>query len=258
MIIPLFKTHYSIGKSILSIAPEGMSEELGPDSVIDIAKECGIKDLFLVEDSFMGFLEARSACENSGINFIFAISLNICNDLDEIEEGDKNAPSHKINLFTKSSIGCQLLYKIYTECNCNHNEVIDLSSIEKHWDPEHLSMAIPFYDSFIFKNLFSFDIFCPNFSAFNPVFFIEEKGLPYDSFLRASVESYAKNNGLKTQGTHTIYYKSKKDLDAFLSYKLICSRGSYGGFKSSLEKPNIDHMSSDEFSLESYLEKCDT
>ena len=155
-------------------------------------------------------------------------------------------------------MGCQILYKIYTECNCDHNGVTDLSSIKKHWDPEHLSMAIPFYDSFLFKNLFSFDIFCPNFSAFSPVFFIEEKGLPYDSFLKDSVESYAENNNFETQETHTVYYKNKKDLDAFLSYKLICSRGSYGGFKSSLEKPNLDHMSSDEFSFESYLQKCDT
>lgn len=258
MIIPIFKTHYSIGKSILSIAPEGTSETSGPDSVIDIAKEHGIKDLFLVEDSFMGFLEAKSACENSGINFVFAISLNICNNLNDIQERDKDIPSHKVNLFAKSSKGCQILYKIYTEYNCDHNGIIDLASLKEHWDESHLSMAIPFYDSFIFKNLFSFDIFCPNFSDFDPVFFIEEKGLPYDSFLTDAVQSYTQSNNFKTQKTHSIYYKNKKDFDAFVSYKLICSRGSYGGFKSSLEKPNLDHMSSDEFSLESYLQKCET
>lgn len=258
MIIPIFKTHYSIGKSILSIAAEGSSESSGPDSIIDIAKENGIKDLFLVEDSFMGFLEAKSACEKSGINFVFAISLNVCDNLKEIQEGEKNTPSYKINLFAKSSSGCQILYKIYTESNCNHNGLIDLELLKKYWNANDVSMAIPFYDSFIFKNLFSFDIFCPNFSYFNPVFFIEEKSLPHDSFLKDSVESYAKNNEFQIQQVHTIYYKNRDDFDAFLSYKLICSRSSYGGFKSSLEKPNLDHMSSDQFSFESYLKKCET
>tara|TARA_B110000305_G_C19390836_1_gene614778 strand:- start:370 stop:1146 length:777 start_codon:yes stop_codon:yes gene_type:complete len=258
VIIPIFKTHYSIGKSILSIAPESTSQSSGPDSVIDIAKENNIKDLFLVEDSFMGFLEAKSACEASGINFIFAISLNICENLSDINEGDKNIPSHKVNLFSKSSEGCKILYKIYTEYNCKHNGVIDLLLLKKYWNASHLSMAIPFYDSFIFKNLFSFDIFCPNFSYFDPVFFIEEKGLPHDYFLANAINAYTESNNFKTQETHSIYYKNRKDFDAFVSYKLICSRGSYGSFRSSLEKPNLDHMSSNEFSFESYLEKCNT
>tara|TARA_Y100000361_G_C11161802_1_gene347914 strand:- start:1968 stop:2744 length:777 start_codon:yes stop_codon:yes gene_type:complete len=258
VIIPIFKTHYSIGKSILSLAPEGGSTESGPDSVIDIAIDNEINDLFLVEDSFVGFLEARSACEKSDINLIFGISLNICNNLSNIEEGEKNIPFHKINIFSKSSTGCQILYKIYTEIHCDHNGIGDLDLIKKYWDQDHLSMTIPFYDSFIFKNLFTFDIFSPSFSEFSPVFFIEEKGLPYDDFLKRSVVSYADSNDFETQNTHSIYYKNKKDFDAFVSYKLICSRGSYGGFKSSLEKPNLDHMSSDEFSFESYLQKCET
>jgi hypothetical protein len=119
-------------------------------------------------------------------------------------------------------------------------------------------MSIPFYDSFLFKNLFSFDKFCPSLTFFKPTFFIEDKGLPFDSFLKDHIVSYASQNKFDTQETHTIYYKDKKDFDAFLSYKLICSRSSYGGFKSSLEKPNLDHMSSDQFSFESYLKKCET
>ena len=36
--VPLFKSHYSLGKSILTLAKAGSSEEDEPSSVIDIAK----------------------------------------------------------------------------------------------------------------------------------------------------------------------------------------------------------------------------
>jgi DNA polymerase III alpha subunit len=258
VIIPLFKTHYSIGKSILTLSSDTEENAIGPNSVIDLAVKNNISDLFFVEDSFMGFLEAKKACENIGVNFIFAISLNFCDNISEINEDEKSVPFHKINIFSKSSLGCKILYKIYSECHCNKHKIIDLNILKEHWDQDHLSMSIPFYDSFLFKNLFSFDKFCPSLTFFKPTFFIEDKGLPFDSFLKDHIVSYASQNKFDTQETHTIYYKDKKDFDAFLSYKLICSRSSYGGFKSSLEKPNLDHMSSDQFSFESYLKKCET
>ena len=56
MIIPLFKTHYSIGKSILTLNSETEEDDIGPNSVIDLAVKNNITDLFFVEDSFMGFI----------------------------------------------------------------------------------------------------------------------------------------------------------------------------------------------------------
>ena len=255
MIIPLFKTHYSIGKSILSLDSSPDLEDSGPDSVIDLAIKNNLSDLFLLEESFMGFLEAKKSCEDNGINFIFGLILNFCDDVSKINEDIKTVPSYKINIFSKSAVGCQILYKIYSRCHCSQKKVIDLNILSEYWDNQHLSMCIPFYDSFLYKNLFSFDIFCPNFSDFSPVFFLEKKGLPHDAFLPDAINSYASKNNFPTQVVHTIDYKEDKDFEAFLSYKLICSRGSFGGFKSSLEKPNLDHMSSDEFSFESYLQR---
>ena len=37
-LVPLFKSHYSIGKSVLTYKSEGVSKENEPDSIVDIAK----------------------------------------------------------------------------------------------------------------------------------------------------------------------------------------------------------------------------
>ena len=65
MIIPLFKSHYSIGKSILTLSDE--SEDEGSDSIFDIYTEAKLEDklnnkIVIVEDSFMGFLQANQSC----------------------------------------------------------------------------------------------------------------------------------------------------------------------------------------------------
>jgi len=56
-VLPVFKSHYSIGRSILTLEDEDISEN-DPDSIIDIAKKNNIKDLFLIEDNMSSFLQA--------------------------------------------------------------------------------------------------------------------------------------------------------------------------------------------------------
>ena len=46
-IMPLFKSHFSIGRSILTLEDEE-KEENQPDSIIDIAKDNNLKEVNLV------------------------------------------------------------------------------------------------------------------------------------------------------------------------------------------------------------------
>ena len=123
------------------------------------------------------------------------------------------------------------------------------------WHEDTLLLAIPFYDSFIFKNLTTFNTCVPDFSFTSPTFFIEDNSLPFDSLVNKGVLNYCKANKYKTEKTHSIYYKNKSDFKAYLTYKLICSRNTFPGRAVSIEKPNMDHMGSDEFCWESHLEK---
>jgi len=78
--IPLFKSNYSIGKSILTLdLPEENPDESKSDSILQIAKDNKLDKLFLVEDSMTGFLEAHKACKNLNIQLIFGLRINCCN-----------------------------------------------------------------------------------------------------------------------------------------------------------------------------------
>ena len=81
--IPLFKSHYSIGKSILTLEEEGSSIEDGPQSIIDLCKKNKIKDLFLVDDSMSGFLQGYLNSEKAKLNFRFDLRISVCEDLRE-------------------------------------------------------------------------------------------------------------------------------------------------------------------------------
>ena len=254
MKIPLFKSHYSIGKSILTLSET--SEEEGSDSIFNIYQENNLGDLLdnkivLVEDSFMGFLQANQSCSNLGLDLIFGLRIDIFEDQPEEKSKDK---SHKVIVFAKNSDGCKKLYKIYSESKSK--EGFNFEDLLSLWDGENLDLLIPFYDSFLFKNLFLFNSFTCDVSSFSPQFILEDNELPYDILLTDFVKDYCDKNSFKILDAKSIYYNKRIDFDAFVCYKLICSRNSFSARKSSLEKPNLDHMGSREFCLESYLEKC--
>ena len=83
-IIPLFKSHYSLGRSILTL--EADSSEGGPDSIPKIAKEEGLKEVFLVDDSMGGFLQAYTNLKEIGVKLNFGVRITVCQDLNTKNE----------------------------------------------------------------------------------------------------------------------------------------------------------------------------
>lgn len=253
---PIFKSHFSVGKSILTLnEPKGSGDVGSSDSVFDIASENNLDKVVLVEDSFMGFLQARKICDSLGKQLIFGIRLDCVEDAKNIEDAKDIKCNHKIILFAKNSNGCKHLNIIYTLAKTTYKGWIDLDILSKHWSENDLCLAIPFYDSFLFNNLTSFRSCFVNFDFTKPIFFIEDNGLPFDFLTKNAVEKYCSINGFETELVQSIYYKNKNDFSAYLAYKLICGRNSFAGKELSLEKPNFDHLGSDQFCWESYLDK---
>ena len=248
--LPLFKSHYSIGKSILTLDPSETGP--GPSSIISIALDNNLKEIVLVEDSPIGFLESLKVCEENNIQLIFGLRFNFC---ESSTTEEKTTDSHKVIIFSKNKNGCSLLNSIYTESFTQNGGFLNRVVLKSLWSSKDLKLCIPFYDSFIYKNLFSFSGFVPDLDFASPTFFLEKNGLPVDDCLRKGVLSYAKSSNLSTAEVQSIYYKNKSDSSAFMAYKLICSRKNFAGRATSLEMPNLDHMGSDEFCWESYLEK---
>ena len=270
MTIPIFKSHYSIGKSILTLSPATVSarngsassdndvkEELteGPCSVFDIVKENDLKEIVLIEDSLIGFLQAQKMAKELGVQLIFGVSFDVCEDASDAEAIKESKCNHRVVIFPKNGDGCRDLNKIYTESKTNYNNHLDMGILKSLWNEDNLSLAVPFYDSFIFRNLTSFNSCVLSFSFTKPTFFTEENGLPFDGMVLDAVKQYCDANKFETQQVQSIFYKNKDDFSAYLTYKLICSRGSFASRQSSLEKPNFDHLGSDQFCWESYQEK---
>lgn len=242
--LPLFKSDFSIGKSILRLDKKSITSN-PESSIFNILEQNNIKNLVLVEDSMIGFMEAYKNCQEFGVQLIFGIKI-------QISEDSKKETSHKAIVFSKNKSGCKLLNKIYTFSQVEGGGFINFKNLKKLWSDD-LMLSIPFYDSFIFNNImYSLDLI-PDFTFTKPLFFIESNLLPFDEIIKDKVLNYCSANKLETLETKSIYYNKRSDFSAFQTYKCLCSRNS--SYKSlTLESPNLDHCSSSEFSFESYLE----
>ena len=246
--VPVFKSDYSIGKSILTLNDPSST---GPTSIFSILEKHKQKNLCLVEDTLTGFLKAHSQCEKFGVDLYFGLRISLCSDLNsEIPKGG-DTTEHKVIIFAKNSGGCKLLNKIYSHAFTVGLGRIDASYLKSIWDSEKLALCIPFYDSFLFYNFFTFNTCIMDFEFANPTFFTEENQLPFDSLLKEKVINYCEGLKLKSIKVKSIYYEHRSDFSAYQTYKCICSRSSFGR-GSSLEKPNLDHCSSQEFCIESW------
>lgn len=237
--IPVFTSHYSFGKSILTLELPSKCNPNGSRSIFSILEEHDHEELFLLENSMTGFPQAVNNAEEQGVQLIYGIQLPF--------EG-----GHKINVFSRNSKGCGALSKIYSETFAKENCLCDEEILKENWSDKNLILAIPFYDSFIHRNLTTFEACTPNLIPFSPTFFLQDNGLPFDNLIRATVEKYTSKNSLKTQEIKSILYEKKEDVEALQTYKCICSR-KFG--KSSLSKPNLDHFGSNEFCFESFQAK---
>lgn len=247
--LPLFKSHYSIGKSILTLDDPKKNSSQSSDSILEICSDNKISDLILVEDCPTGFFKAYEQSEKYNLNLIFGLRLKISSFSNEESEDDS---IHKCIIFAKNSNGVKTLNKIYSNFFCDLNGIGNYNVIKKFWSEDDLILAVPFYDSFLYYNTFYFANCLPDFSFCNPIFFIENNELPYDLFLGDEVEKYCLNNQFHFLKAKSIYYKLRSDIEAFQTYKCICNRSF--GRKKTLSNPGLEGLGSSEFCLESFLE----
>ena len=196
--IPLFKTNYSIGKSILTVKQDKNKD--GPDSVFGIAKEHGMERVVFVEDSLIGFLETLKTSRKEDIDFVFGLRLN-CSSIEGSE------CQHKVVIFAKTDDGCKLLNKFYSEAYCNNDGVLPFSKLKSFWEEKDLKLAIPFYDSFLYNNILTFNSCVLDFDFTSPTFFIEDNKLPFDHLVYRQVKSFCDDNSFEPQTVKSIYYK---------------------------------------------------
>lgn len=243
MIIPLFRSHYS-SKSILTL-DEG-ANETGPSSIVEIAKKHNLKKVFLIEDCPSGLVEANKNLSKINSQLVFGLRLTCTKDtVDKSEDSFKF--EHKVILIARNKAGLQQLIQIWNCASIQgfyYRPRIDYSNIEKI-GLDNIQVCIPFYDSYLFNNhLLGHEIINP-FTEKDILYFLEDNCLPFDNFMRDKVLKKAIN----TQEVQSVYYEYKKDFEAYLTYRCILNR-------STLDCPELSHMTSNEFCFERYLEKA--
>ena len=250
--IPLFKSQYSLGRSILTLDAHGTGVQNGPDSIVDIAVENKFNEVFLVDDSMTGFLQAYKNLKDHNIKLIFGLRLSVCSDMHNKSEEELGKTSKSI-IFAKNKSGYERLIKISTDAARNgfyYQPRIDYKTLASYWSEDDLTLCIPFYDSFLYYNTLTSAVCLPDFSFTTPTMFVEDNDLPFDDIIRQKVESYAASNDLRVEKAKSIYYINNKDFKAYLTFRCVNNR-------STLNKPNLEHMCSDKFSFESWKEKND-
>lgn len=250
-VLPLFKSHYSLGKSILTLEKPKGSIKKYPLSIFDILLEHKMKKLFLVDDSINGLLQANQTAKDNKIELHFGLRLNITESVQDQNE-ESLSKRAKYVIVAKSNAGYEDLVKIATfaaKTGYYYTAAIDFKNLGSLWT-KNLKLVVPFYDSFLYMNSFHSHSHVPRFDFTTPTFFIESNDLPFDPYLAAKVVKYCAEYKYKIVPAQSIYYKSESDFLSYLTFRCIHARSFK---KSSLERPDIEHMGSEQFNFDKWL-----
>lgn len=246
-VIPLFKTCYSKGKSIIHIKKSKF--EKGFASMADIIKENNLKEALFVEDNMNGFLQTKNLVESLDCKFSFGWRFN-CQYEDSI--------FHKLVAIPKNKEGVKKLYKIFTHAftkvsnksGPKINGTLTVEEVNNLIDDDFL-LAIPFYDSFLFNSCMNFSNAVFDISNFSdPIIFVEYNELPFDLMVRKKCFDYAKKHNIEVQETKSIFYEKESDFKAFQCFKIACNK--IGGKKINISRPELSHCASNKFSFETW------
>jgi DNA polymerase III alpha subunit len=250
-ILPIFKTHASIGRSLLTYEDEDEINPLSPVSVIAIAKLHKLDKVVIIDDLFTAFPELYKNCEKHNIQLIFGLNFNICNNVN-IKDEDSLLSNCKISVLMKNSEAYKDLIKLNDAMkarkdNFYYTERGDWNILNEYLT-DNLQVIIPPYDNFIHKNLLCMGNCIPKLDKFKPIFSLADMELPYDSLLRQATVEFAAKNKYETQEVHPIYYYKDEDFKTYMVFRAINNRAEFSC-------PDVEFLTSSRFSYESYENK---
>lgn len=242
----LFKTHYSIGRGIIQVNEYDSSKTR---NCLDLANLCvkhGISQCFVVDDSVAGILPIYNSLLSAGVSLVFGYRVSFVTDASDTSE-DSNTSNHKNILFAKDKNDYESLIQLSSEANCEYFHKyprIDYNIFHRKYS--NLTLAVPFYDSFLHKNSMSNGQCIPDFRDADVSVFVEDNNLPFDAPLRRLAESYASGNRVEVVETQTVYYEKTSDVMAYQARRLMNRSGGKSG---TFQKPELSHFSSDQFCI---------
>lgn len=246
-ILPIFSTHYGFThSSILTLEEAGKTKAGNPVSICDLAKDYNLKHVVIVDETIGGFIEAYKNLSKIGVQLVFGVKMCVC--ADETDKSDESVKTESnVIIFANNSQGYKDLIRIYNRAwTTNHYKLGRTSwrQMKELWT-NNLSLALPFFSSFIARNLLTFSNVVPDFPVKPTVFREIDSGLPFAQLIDDATIQFANQQGFTVQPVKSIYYQSAADYDAYTTFRAIGNRAEFG-------RPNVDHMCSDQFSFEAW------
>lgn len=248
--IPLFSSHYSPFKSILTLEEPVDIDDTKPISIFSIAKKYNLKEVFLADTKFAGFPQAYKNSKKCNIDLRFGFIVNVCRDLEDKSEENLKT-EHKVIIWMLNSAGYEDLIKIYSKASIDgfyYKPRIDLPTLNQMWS-KNLLLSIAPYDNFINNNCLKNNNCIVEWQSIEPILmYAEDMDLTFDSLLSKAIKEYASSYNFQILRVHPIYYFNYNCFKAYAAYRCIGNGTKY-------EKPNLDYFCSHEFCFESYLNK---
>ncbi len=250
-IIPIFSTHYSMAAGgILTCEEKGKSLVDGPKSIFDIADANKLTELVVVEERIDGFIECYRNATKQGVKLIYGIKFTICADMADKSDASLLTES-KVIVFIRNSKGYNDLLRLYSRAWTDgfyYKGRLDWKTLKTFWT-ENLLLSLPFFSSFVAKNTLTFAKIVPDLPV--PVAQVQvcqevNSGLPFASLISEALGHFVVDSKNQEIYVKSVYYEKYADFKSFQVYKCILNRSTFN-------KPNIDHLSSANFSFEDYI-----
>lgn len=249
--LPVFRSNYSL-TSVLTLDPATEKEnrlENRPDSIFDICKDYELSEVFIVDNTLTGLVEAYENAKKAKLNLRFGYRLSVCQDITDKTPGSELTESKFIIFATKSSFTDLIkLHNISTTDGIySGRPKLDFKTLKENWS-KNLALAVPFYDSYVYYNLLYGRQCVPELDFTDPAYFIENNGLPFDGLLIKHIQETIKDHEIIP--SKTIYYRDRKDFKSYMTYRCILNRTTF-------QKPELRHFGSQEFCMEAWKENAE-
>ncbi len=255
-IIALFRSTYSYGgKSLLTLDEPGRAKSGTPLSVFDLSQEVNLKEVFLIDDRIDGYINACKIATKLDIKLSFGIRLTVCANMADQDPESRRTES-KVIIMVEDNDGYKDLIKIlnrswghqgsFTHRDDTYGRA-DWKLLKEFWT-DKLILGLPYFSSFLAKNILTFNQITPDLPVKNPWVFKEiNSNLPFAPLIDSAIDRYAVEDLSKIIPSKTICYKSRSDIESYVFFRALDRGGNF-------DEPKVNHLYSKEFCLESYKE----
>ena len=257
-VLPIFRSHYSLGGSILTLQEPGKAKPGNPLSVFDLAARAKMDAVHLWDHRLDGFLEAYKSAQKAKVKLCFGLTLTICADHKDKDPETRRTES-AVTILVLNAKGYSDLIRIWNRAWCDGSFTFrdntygraDWRLLKEYWT-ENLGLVLPYFSSFLAKNTLTTNVVTPELPVTPWLTMEVDSRLPFAPLLDAAVLRY-QSGGNPTKGllkVKTICYEGDDTGLSFKAYQTFRAIHTGGTF----DAPEVNHFASNRFSFKAWQE----